>query len=163
MGTSRRGQTNRSAGFTVVEILIVMAMILMLVGLSFVNLGRPQAAGTISTTLNTLLTDLKDQQLMAMTGGTGGGSAAVSYGIYVQSNQFTLFSGSSYSGSDPHNFTESAGGITLSTTLPSSIVIFQKGIGDVQSYTSGSDTITLTGKNITRTITINRYGGLTIN
>lgn len=141
-----------------------MAILLTLIGLSAINLGRPQAAANISTTLDTMLSDLKDQQILAMSGGTGGGSTAIAYGIYIQSSQFTLFSGNSYNGSDPHNFVEMAGNrVTLSTTLPSSVIIFQKGTGDVQGYTSGSDTITLTGPNSIRTITINRFGGLSVN
>ncbi len=152
------------AGFTLVEVLIVMGILIVLLGISLVNLGRPQAAANSNTTVQTLVADLKSQQLAAMSGGTGGTSSAQPYGIYVQGAQFTLFTGSSYSAGDPNNFVESAAsGVALSTTLPSSTVIFQKGSGDVQGFVNGSNTITLTGKDGTHTVTIGRYGGVAYN
>jgi prepilin-type N-terminal cleavage/methylation domain-containing protein len=154
----------RDAGFTLIEILIVMAILAVLLGISLINLGRPQAAANSGTTLQTLLSDLKAQQLMAMSGGTGGTASAQPYGIYVESGQFTLFAGSSYNAGDPNNFAEAAAtGVTLSTTLSGSTVLFQKGTGEVQGYTAGSDTITVTGKDGAHVVTINRFGGLTVN
>jgi hypothetical protein len=51
----------------------------------------------------------------------------------------------------------------LTTTLPSSQLIFLKGSGEVSGYSSSTNTITLkdndTGK--TTTVTINKYGVIT--
>lgn len=157
------GRRQTQTGFTLAEILVVMVVALALVSLSLVNLGRPQETANSSTLIDTLLADLKSQQILAMSGGTGGTTAAQPQGVYIQSSRFTLFAGGSYNAGDPHNFTENApGGIRLSTAFPGSSVIFQKGTGEVQGFSGGSNTITVSTANTTKTVTINRFGTATV-
>ena len=77
-----------------------------------------------------------------------------------------MFKGSSYDAGDGDNFTVTADKrIGLSTTLPSGMVVFGERSGDVASWTSGQDTITVrnTATNESKTITLNRYGAVTVN
>lgn len=154
----------RSNGFTLIEILIVMVIVLLLFSLSFINIGKPQESTNLATVSDTLVADIKTQQILAMSGGKGSATTAQPYGVYIQSNQYTLFAGSTYSSSDPNNFTETLpAGITIGTTFPSSQLILDKGTGEVQSFTAGSNTITLTTAHNTRVITVGRFGAVTVN
>ena len=144
--------------------MLVVLIIALLFAFSVVNLGHPQQAANISTTVDMLLADIKTQQILAMSGNTGTTSAAQPHGLYLQTSQFVLFSGSSYSSSATDNFTESLPStIQLTTTIPSAQLIFVKGTGEVQGFTAGSNTITLTGPALTRTLTISRFGAVTVN
>ena len=151
-------------GFSLIELLIVFVIAAILFVVGFVNLGRPQANATISGSIDTLLTDLKAQQSQAMVGGTSGLATAQAYGLYVQSSSYTVFAGTSYSAGNATNFVLTMPtGVSLSTTLPSSTVVFSKGTGEVQGFVSGSNTISLTNATGVKTITINRLGTLTLN
>ena len=151
-------------GFTLIEALVVITIIVILFAMSAVNLSRPQETANITTTLDTVLADIKNQQILAMSGDEGGTTSAQPQGLLFQSNNFILFAGSSFVPADPNNFTESLGtGITLSTTLPVNTLIFVKGTGEVQGFTSGSNTITLAGAHSSHTITVSRFGATTIN
>lgn len=153
-----------SNGFTLIEILIVMVIVLLLLSLSFINIGKPQESTNLATVGDTLIADIKAQQILAMSGGKGSTTTAQPYGIYFQSNQYTLFAGSTYSGSDPNNFVETLpSGITLNTIFPSAQLILTKGAGEVQGFTAGSNTITLTTANGTRVITVGQFGAVTVN
>ena len=161
---SKRKVGARQAGFTLVELLIVIGILGILVGLSIASLRQPQATVSLSTTVDTLLNDLKNQQLQAMAGDTGTASSQQPHGIYVQSGQYTLFSSSTYSAIDSNNFVITAGqGVTYSTTLPSTQVVFSKGTGDVNGFVNGSNTITVTYGSSSKIITIGRFGALTTN
>jgi hypothetical protein len=140
-----------------------MGVILVLFGLSTVALGQPQAITNSSDTLDTLVNDLKTQQLAAMVGTTGSGTSQQPAGIYVQSNQYTLFTGSSYSAGNSYNYVFTAPtGVSFSTTLPSGIVLFNKGDGSVSGFTAGSNTITITTSSGSKVITITRFGAVTV-
>lgn len=158
-----RHALKQQAGFTLVELLVVVTIIAIIFGLSVVSLGQPQAASNRQDTTDTLLADLKNQQLFAMVGTTGSATAQQPAGLYVQSNQYTLFTGSSYNSSDSYDYVVSAPtGTTFSTTFPSGIVLFNKGAGDINGFTSGSNTITITTSAGTRTLTIDRYGAISV-
>jgi hypothetical protein len=132
----------------------------------FVNFVRPQNQASLDSVVATLIADIKSQQTKAMAGDSVSVSSAQAHGIYVQSGSYTLFKGTSYSGSDSDNFVVTADtGISLSATLPSSQVVFTKGSGDITGYIAGQNTITVTssGTSTSKTVTLNRYGVLTVN
>jgi prepilin-type N-terminal cleavage/methylation domain-containing protein len=164
-----RGQilpkNRQQAGFTLVELLVVMSLSAVLLAMTTINLVRPQASASITSTVEKLVADIKAQQLRAMSGDSDTASSAQPYGIYVQSGQYTLFKGSAYSGADTDNFVVSSGsGVTLSTTFATTQVVFAKGTGDVNSFNASANTITITNSisGQTKTITINRYGVITV-
>lgn len=146
------------------EMLIVVLIIAMVFAISSVNLGRPQVDASIDTTVDELVADLKSQQMLAMSGEQGSAAAQQPQGIFVQSNNYILFAGSSFSAGDANNFTVSGKqGISYATTLPSGRVIFNKGTGDVSGYANGSNTIIVSSSGSTKTISISRFGAVTVN
>ncbi len=161
--TSNRKQS-RQAGFTVVEVLVVVTITLVLFALTTINLGQTQTTTTLTATTNKLLADMKSQQLLAMTGSIGNTSSQQPQGVYVQSGSYTLFSGTSYSSGNPGNFAvQLNSAYSLSTTLPSSQAVFAKGDGSVSSFSAGNNTITVSGNGSSKTLTINRFGAITVN
>jgi len=159
--------SNNQAGFTLTELLVVMGIITVLFALSTVGLGKTQSVVSTSTTVDTLLADIKSQQLLAMAGGVGNPSntTAQSQGIYVQSNQYTLYAGSTFNAGDSNNYVVAAGqNISFSTTFSGGKVLFNKGAGDVSGFVNGSNTITITSSTSgSKTITINRLGATSVN
>ena len=150
-------------GFTLVEALMTMALLAGVFALIFVNIGKPQTVASLNGAVETLVADLRTQQLQAMSGDSAGESSAQPHGVYVSSAAYTVFSGASYNGPDPDNYTVTPGqGISFSTTLPGSQVLFNKSSGEVQWFSAGSNTITVTGDEGTRTVTINRFGIVTV-
>jgi prepilin-type N-terminal cleavage/methylation domain-containing protein len=161
MFQTKPSKTHES-GFTIIELLVVLAIIALLFALSTINLGQAQVTASVSSVTDTLLADLKNQQILAMSGGEGSTSSQQPHGIYIQSNEYTLFDDASYNGSDPSNYTVDVNSITLSTTFLSNQVVFDTGDGAVASFTSGDNTITVSGNGESHTITINRVGAITV-
>jgi len=159
-----RRRLNSSAGFTLVEMLVVLAIFVVLAALTTVNLGQTQTTTNLATTVDTTLADIKRQQLLAMAGDVGSSTSQQPQGILVQSNQYTLFAGNTFNSGDSNNFVVSApANTTFSSTLPSSTLLFNKGPGDVSGFVNGSNTITITSKGSSKTITVTRFGALTVN
>jgi prepilin-type N-terminal cleavage/methylation domain-containing protein len=158
-----RRLSSQQSGFTLVEILVVVGILAVLFGLSVVSLGQPQNSTNTNSAVDTLVNDLKTQQIAAMVGTTGSTSTQQPAGIFVQSNQYTLFTGSSYSAGNSYNYIFTAPtGVSFSTTLPSSIVLFNKGDGSVSGFTAGSNTITVTTSAGSKVITITKFGAVTV-
>ena len=117
----------RSRGFTLMELIIIMGLLASLFVFSSINLLRPQRSSSLEVTLTQVVADLRHQQLKAMTGENGGGD----FGVYFETGSYYLFSGSSYTPGDPANSQ-----VDLESTLQFSAVsvpnplVFQAGSGD---------------------------------
>jgi prepilin-type N-terminal cleavage/methylation domain-containing protein len=151
------------SGFTLIELLVVIGIIAVLIGLSTINLGKAQTTASLSSTVSTLLSDLRNEQILAMTGDMGSTTSQQPHGIYVQSTSYTLFADASYNSSDTANYTVNVSPDTLSTTFPSDQVVYNVGDGSVANFSSGNNTITITDNGASQTITINRFGATTVN
>ena len=154
------------AGFTLVELLLFMAIFSVLVGLVTINLLNAKQSASLSTTVSNFLTDLKQQQLRAMIGDTGGRASTDSYGISFGTTKYTLFHGTAPQGDSSDlavNLGESMQFVTNASTFPNSKIVFLKGSGEVSGFTSGQNAIII--KDVTnnnqKTITVNRYGVVT--
>jgi len=143
-------------GFTLVELLVVMAIILTLFGFVVIGLTSTERTFSTSSSKEIIVSDLKLQQIKAMQG-IGG-----AYGIYFQPDRYTLFSGDSYSPSDPDNFeiVLNEGIVISDISFPASTVVFTPMSGEINNFVDGSNTITVQDVQATKIININlnRYG-----
>jgi prepilin-type N-terminal cleavage/methylation domain-containing protein len=157
----RRRLTSQS-GFTIVELLVVIAIVTLLFVLSTLNLGHSESDTSVTSTVDTMLADIKSQQLLSMAGDAGSQTTQQPHGIYLQSTSYTLFAGSTYSASDANNYTVSIAPNKIITTFPSSTLSFEFGDGAIPSYSASTDTITVTGVGKTQTITLDRFGATSV-
>jgi len=151
-------------GYTYLEVLIVIAIAGLLFGFIAFNLFKTQHETAVTSIVNTLLSDLKNQQTKAMIGVNGGRPTGDSYGIFFQSNSYVLFYGNAYNSQDSTNFNVPLDqNLTISTTLASNTLVFSQLSGEVFNFSPFQNTITI--KNTAgleqKIITVNRYGVVT--
>lgn len=155
---------NYRAGFTLVELMVTIAIFSMLVGVGAFSLIGAQHQSELASDLNTFLSDVKDQQVKAMTGDTDGESSSQKYGIYFSTNGYTLFTGSSYNPAATSNYVVTfPTGIELQTiNLPGSTLIFN-GDGTIDGYSSTQNSVTLVNTNSSdqKTVNFNKLGVIT--
>lgn len=146
-----------SQGFTLIEILLTMAVATTLLGFMTMNLLHAQNSATLSSVVESLDSDLKSQQNKAMSGESTVSSSGESYGVAIAAHQYTLYHGTTYDPGDSKNFTIAVDNpITLSSS-PSTQVLFAQRSGEISSAPF-TITITNTITNEHKTLTLNRYG-----
>ncbi len=154
-----------SKGYSITELLIVIAIFVFLSGFITLSLIHTQQHASLNGTIDQLTADMKQQQLKSMINDTEGRGTTDTYGIYFQSTAYTLFHGATYSSGDPTNFVVNLDtGLQFSAiNLPASSIIFAKGSGEVAGFTNGENTVRLqnTTSGDTKTITVNQYGAIT--
>ncbi|MFI5265653.1 MAG: prepilin-type N-terminal cleavage/methylation domain-containing protein [Candidatus Levyibacteriota bacterium] len=154
----------KSGGFTLIEIVVVAAVVLTLLSFASINLFNLPSTSSLDSIVATLTTDIKTQQIKAMVGDTEGRGVPDTYGIYFTPSSYTLFHGATYSSSSPDNFVSSLpSGYGITTILPSSTLVFNKGSGEIAGFSSTQNSITVTdtktGKQ--KIISLNKYGTIT--
>lgn len=153
-----------SKGFTLIEVLLVMGVTFALVSFMSLNIFNSKASADIDTALYTFISDFKNQQTKAMVGDTEGRGSADTYGIYINNDKYVLFHGANYVPSDTSNFTvQMPETFAISTTFPSTKLVFTQGSGEINPFTAGQNSITIsdTKSNKTKTIQVNKYGIIT--
>jgi len=156
----------KNGGFTITELMIVIGIILILFGLSWINFTSLPSRATLQTDSVALINDLKSQQMLAMTGDTGVGETEVSnYGVHFETTTYTLFKGNTYTLGAFGNFLVELGNANLSFTdnLPVSAnhsIVFMKGSGEIKGYDEEHDSVMITDSltGATRVIKLNKYG-----
>lgn len=150
---------------TLIELLVVIGLLAVFFSLSVVNVTQLIPKANISTTVDVLIADLKQQQQKAMSGETGVASAsgeAQPHGVHIDSNQYVLYSGITYDAQSASNSAFPLSEVVqLSTTFPSNAVLFNKGSGEVLGYTSSESariTVTDTVQNRQKVIQLNEFG-----
>lgn len=151
-------------GFTLPELVIVVGIVGLLFGFISLNLVHVQKASSVRSTVDTLVADMQNQQVKAMAGTTAA-STNGSYGIYFQSDRYTLFRGPSYVSTDSANVTvmiDTSQSLTP-ITFPSNTLLFQQESGEVSTYATSSSSVTVQDVTTPQksTITVNRYGIVT--
>ena len=139
----------------------------MLVSFTTINLLRPQNISSLESISTQVIADIRNQQIKAMVGDTEGQGSAQQFGIYFESNGYTLFRGPLYNNLDTSNFkVQLEGDLTLTgISLPFNQVVFEKRSGDVAGFINGSNSFTIdhTSSGISKTLTINQYGAISTN
>lgn len=152
-----------SRGFTVIEIILTMSVFLILLGIVTLNLNTARTQATLETTFETLLADLRQQQLKAMVGDTEGRTTSDTYGIHFDTDSYTLFHGT-YTEAESSNFLlELPDSQQITSSFANDAVIFARGSGEIVNYDADADTITIedTATRQQRTIELNKYGVVT--
>lgn len=144
-------------GFTIIELLLAIGIVSILFGLTTFNLLKTQNSTSVATAKETLIADLKSQQLKAMNGTDGAGS----FGIHFPGNStYTLFKGINYVNGAPSNADVTIdGGINFSCpSCTNNDIVFTQITGEaapssfIVAHAAGNDS---------RTIVINKYGVVT--
>lgn len=149
------------AGFTLIELILVLGISGILLGLILVNTNNIQTSTTITATVDTIIADIKNQQTKAMVGDTEGRGIPDAYGVYFQPSQYSLFHGISYSGADAANFSIPADEtIVLTSSFPNNTIVFATSSGEIIGFSQGENSLTVrnsvTGEQ--KVLQMNRYG-----
>ena len=143
-------------GFTIIELMVVMGVFAVLASITTLSLSNSQHSSYLNTSVSTMVTDLKRQQLKAMLGDTEGRGVSSTYGLNFETGRYTLYH-DAYSSTEPTNFIINLEG-TIQISTPGNVV-FAKGNGEP----TGLSTITLrdsvSGRQ--KTLTLNKYGVIT--
>lgn len=157
----KKKRQRKSEGFTLIEIVVVMAVTLILLSFASINLFNLPSTSSMDAIVTTLTGDIKTQQIKAMVGDTEGRGVPDTYGIYFTSGEYTLFHGATYTSTSPDNFLSSLpSGYSIATAFPSSTLVFNKGSGEIAGFSSTQNSITVTdtksGKQ--KIMLLNKYG-----
>lgn len=148
----------KSKGFTIIELVVVMGIFALIISFVSINLIKPQVSATLNSSTNTVVADIKEQQIKAMVGDSEASGNSQTYGVHFESDRYILFR-SSYSPSEPSNFTVNLNpGLSLSTTPQE--IIFLKRSGET---TATSITLTHSQTGEQKTLSINKVGAISIN
>lgn len=149
-------------GFTFVELVIVMGIITLLMMIASVNLLPVKQKVSLSTTVQSLITDIKQQQLKAMSGETN-------QGIYFDPDQknYFVFKGGIYDPLNTTNFKVPLGDQILVTSLDftNRQMIFLPESGEIGSFNPSFPLNKIILQNTfsgeQRTVSINKFGVIT--
>ena len=132
-------------GFTLVELIVTMGIIAVMLTLGGISFLGGQRRSVLSSTVETIVSDLKQQQLKAVTGDTGGASYSGAYGIYFEPSRYTLFHGTQYQLGNADNFVVNLNSSIqfIGINFPSSTLVFASVSGETLNYISGSDNLTV--------------------
>lgn len=148
-------------GFTVIEVMVTVTIFTLLIGFASINLIQPQTQASLDTTVKTLVSDIRQQQIKAMGGDTDGSAAATEHSIRFETNRYILFRSPTYSPSEPSNFAvDQDPSLRLS---PIQEVVFVKRSGEVLVGAPITINLTNTQTGQQKIITINKYGAININ
>jgi len=146
-------------GFTLIEVLVVLAILTILLGLSTVAVLNIQRGQILENNTWFIVSFLRRAQNQALNGVSVDGTNQVNFGIHFDpsNKKYILFQGNSFNAADPYNFPQDIpDALVLSTDLPSgNNVIFSKITGRVANFDVAHHQITLTHPTDGRTSVIN--------
>lgn len=151
-----------ASGFTLVELMVSMAILMVLFTLVSINLTRLPSASSQIAALETLMGDIKYQQNSAMAGYLQNGVSNENFGIHFESGSYILFKGDSYDPLNSTNFTVNLDDPLAFSgiTWPGSTIVFERGSGDILEYSPGNDSFSITNSvtSEVETVRLNKYG-----
>lgn len=142
-----------SRGLTIVELLVVMGIIAILAGVSlpvFLNLSQRRDLAGYQRQAIANLAEARDRAQ----------AENRPYGLYFQSDRFTLFQGDDYQTADDQITTNLPSNISFSTIqLPNSLVIFEPLTGEVRDFDNNNNQVIISNDiGESQTLTINQLG-----
>jgi prepilin-type N-terminal cleavage/methylation domain-containing protein len=149
------------SGLTLIELMVVVAVLGVLFSLTTINLTRLTPKANVNATVDTFIADVKQQQQKSMLGETGGMNISQPFGVHVDTNQYVLYGGISYSsGSASNSAIVMPSSIQLSTSFGSGNILFNKGSGEINGFSSSNNTITVNdlATGVQKVIEFNQFG-----
>ena len=152
-----RSQLSTHKGFTLIEIIIVMGVILVLLTVSTMNLSNVQRDSQLQAAVNTFIADMREQQIKAMAGDTENTASGSDYGLRLETTQYTTYRGTYGTGNFLIELPET---IQMTNNIVTNDLIFEQGSGDILSPITPYTTVTFTDTTdgSSTTLDINRYG-----
>ena len=154
----------KQRGFTLPELLLTLGILTILFSIIAISLSYVDQRTASNTKASVVTTDIKGQQIKAMTGEAGAGGTLSDQGVYFEQNRYVLFRGNTYNPANTTNFSiDLADNLEFSDiSLPGGQIIFAATSGEVSNYDSNLNTVTLrnTTNGETKTITINSIGSI---
>lgn len=141
---------------------MVVGIMCVLLAIASLNLSNIAPKASLDGRVQTLIADIKQQQIKAMTGEITNAGSPDNYGIYFSGNKYTLFHGNSYSPVATDNYVVNFDDVNIISSFPASSIIFKKNSGEIINFQPGKNTITITHTyyNLTKIITLNKYGAI---
>lgn len=140
-----------SRGFTTIEVVLVIGLLVILLSFSTPNLFNPLGTEKVNSTANEILTSVSDAQAKAINSETLGQISPSEFGIHFTSTSYTIFPGTVFNPSDQKNFTTNLdSGLSLSPNLPCPFspndcnnIVFSKLSGEVQNFDPSKNSLCL--------------------
>lgn len=138
------GKLNRGA--SLIELLLVMAVIGLFTRLITLNLFRGQQRTSITVTRDTLISDLRRAQYQAMQGETESPGAYLDYSVRFEEGRYIVFPGVVYDPGNSANEVVVLDPVTRfsSIDMPFSMMTFARLSGDVRDFDPIQNHVTLT-------------------
>ena len=150
------------AGFTLVELLLIMGILAILTSLGSINYFSTFNQTKTGVAKDVLISDLRSAQNKAMSGEAVGGVTQPSWGVKLLVDSYVIFPGDTYIEGAPDNYLVALPADTaLTTTFPAGVVLFRHGSGEVVGYDAVSDTITLVTGSSSESLELNVFGVVT--
>ena len=163
---------SNSSGFSLIELILVIALLSIILVITTVTLFRPVAKANLDTVSTDIFSFLREAQNQAINTDTSGDPQSHEYGIHFETNSYTLFKGINYTAGNSSNFVVTTkNSISISPSLPClsppgncNNVVFEKISGEVLGFDPVNNTIcvTETGTNKEVLFTVNFVGGISI-
>ncbi len=144
-----------------IELILVMGILATLYGISSISLSQLIPKTSVSSASEVFRSELRLLQAKAMGSDLGLDDTASAFGVYIDTDRYVFFEGDTYQADAPTNVVTVLDEVTtLSSTLPQSSLVFQRGSGEVLNYTMGQDTVTFinAGAGETAQLRVNRFG-----
>lgn len=150
-------------GVTLVELSVVIFITMTLLGLITINLLNARSNASVTSSINSLIANVKSQQTKSMIRDTGGRNFNSAYGAHFETNSYTLYYDTYTLGYQPNFVTPLDANFEFVTTFPNSRIQFASGSGQIMNFTPGSNTVTLrsTVNSEQKVIQFNRFGVVT--
>lgn len=149
-------------GFTLLELLLVLAILGVLFALSIANISNVIPSANLEQAIDILRADTREQQMKAMMGYEAITGGASEYGVYFADDHYTIFTGSNFVPGNEENYDIElpAGLIFENVLLPQAVVVFAHGSGDVVNFDPLNHSITIKNTVTQQSVelSINQYG-----